>query len=132
MWTDGPEWTVKELSHLAVDARADRVGEAPPVFIDGISPKAVMEKYKCWLDLSENLDGYIGKGDKSLKAGIGTFTRSHKIWKVGCLVDEAGASRDEVAAVVYATHAWRSKYGPDSIPQLAEIVEQILTRPGRK
>jgi hypothetical protein len=54
--------------------------------------------------------------------------RSDVIWKLALKLKEAGASRDEVGACVYASLAWRRKYGAGSANALANEVRRAFNK----
>jgi hypothetical protein len=111
LWDDGPRYKVSDLLKYKVAAPE---GEAVPVHIEGIDGREVCKKYGCWQLLS------------AIEDKIAVTRRSSVVWKIGKTLREKGASRDEVAAAIYASVAWREKHGADSGNALAEEVKRVF------
>jgi hypothetical protein len=54
--------------------------------------------------------------------------RSDVIFKIGMSLKTAGASRDEAAAAIYASRAWKSKHGVNSLGALAKEISRIWAK----
>jgi hypothetical protein len=45
---------------------------------------------------------------------------------------ERGATRDEVASVIYASKAWQDKHKPNSLQALAKEVARVFAKKSKK
>ena len=93
----------------------DDIGRADaPVNIDttGIKVNAVVKKYRL---------------DSTLLMTCVKGQRSDVIWKIGQTLKSAGASPDEIGAVILASPSFRSKHGT-SVRALAGEVSRIMRK----
>jgi len=121
IWDDGPVHRLRDLRRYARDDDGGGAGDAPDIKL--LDTKAVLAKYEGQFDPTL-LDTAVDGKDGTVRMG----GRYKIIWKLGMQLKAAGATRNEIGTLLYASAAWQSKNGPNSHGRLAREVDRIMRK----
>lgn len=113
LWTDGPEWDLDEIKKKLPRASTSKTNTSIEIDADRYESKAVLRKY------SKKLSSRAKQIARAENAKVGE--RSDRIFELIANLHEAGATPDEIAAVVWGNVNFIDKHGDDERRLEAEI-----------